>query len=100
MSYIWWLIIFIVFCALELVSLGLTCIWFAVGALAACVVSLVGGSWIIQSIVFVLVTVGILVFLRPVAVKYINSRAEKTNVESMIGKTGKVVTEINNFNAT
>ena len=34
MSYIAWLVVFVVFAALELVSLGLTCIWFAIGALA------------------------------------------------------------------
>ena len=42
MSYIAWLVVFVVFAALELVSLGLTCIWFAIGALAGCVAALLG----------------------------------------------------------
>ena len=54
MNYIGWLIVFVVFAALELVSVGMTCIWFAVGALAACVTSLFTGNWIIQSIVFII----------------------------------------------
>ena len=31
--------------------------------------------------------------------KYINNKAEKTNVESMEGKIGKVISEIDNINA-
>lgn len=99
MNYIGWLIVFVVFAALELVSVGMTCIWFAVGALAACVTSLFTGNWIIQSIVFIIVTVLFLLFLRPLAVKYVNNKTEKTNVDSIIGKTAKVVTEIDNVNA-
>ena len=91
---------FVVFAALELVTMGLTCIWFAVGAVAACIASLAGGNWIVQAVVFIVVTVAVLVFLRPFAVKYINNKAEKTNVESMAGKTGKVTKEIDNINAT
>ena len=75
MNYIGWLILFVIFAALELVSLGLTCIWFAVGALAACVTSLITDNWIIQAIVFIIVTVVVLIFLRPIAVKYINNKA-------------------------
>ena len=99
MNYIGWLIVFVVFAALELVSVGMTCIWFAVGALTACVTSLFTGNWIIQSIVFIIVTVLFLLFLRPLAVKYVNNKTEKTNVDSIIGRTAKVVTEIDNVNA-
>ena len=99
MNYIGWLIVFVVFAALELVSVGMTCIWFAVGALAACVTSLFTGNWIIQSIVFIIVTVLFLLFLRPLAVKYVNNKTEKTNVDSIIGRTAKVVKEIDNVNA-
>lgn len=99
MNYIGWLILFVIFAALELVSLGLTCIWFAVGALAACVTSLITDNWIIQAIVFIIVTVVVLIFLRPIAVKYINNKAEKTNVDSLIGKKAKVLEDIENVNA-
>ena len=52
MSYIAWLVVFVVFAALELVSLGLTCIWFAIGALAGCVAALLGANWIVQAVDF------------------------------------------------
>lgn len=100
MSYIGWLIVFVVFAALELISLGLTCIWFAIGALAACVTSLFTDNWVIQAVIFVIVTILVLVFLRPIAIKHINNKAEKTNVDSVIGKTAKVLISIDNVNAT
>lgn len=100
MEYIVWLIVFVIFAALELASMGLTCIWFAVGALAACVTSLITEQWVIQIVVFVLVTVLVLIFVRPFAIKYVNGKAIKTNVESMAGKTGKVTKEIDNANAS
>ena len=84
MSYIAWLVVFVVFAALELVSLGLTCIWFAIGALAGCVAALLGANWIV---------------IRPFAIKYVDNKAEKTNVESMAGKQGIVIVEIDNINA-
>ena len=99
MNYVGWLIVFVVFAALELISLGMTCIWFAIGALAACVASLITGNWIIQALVFIVVTAGVLIVLRPMAVKLINNKAVKTNVESIKGKTGKVILEIDNINA-
>lgn len=100
MDYIGWLIVFVVFAALELVSLGMTCIWFAIGALAACVSSLFTDNWMIQAFVFIIVTVVVLVFLRPIAIKYINGKAEKTNVDSIIGRKAKVIADIDNINAT
>ena len=100
MNYVGWLIVFVVFAALELTTMGLTCVWFAVGALAGCVASLLGGNWIVQALVFIIVTVIVLIFVRPFALKFINNNAEKTNVDSMEGKTGKVLATIDNVNAT
>lgn len=48
---------------------------------------------------FIIVTVVVLIFLRPIAVKYINNKAEKTNVDSLIGKKAKVLEDIDNLNA-
>ena len=91
MSYIAWLVVFVVFAALELVSLGLTCIWFAIGALAGCVAALLGANWIVQAVVFLVVTMVVLIFIRPFAIKYVNNKAEKTNVESMAGNREKLL---------
>ena len=61
--------------------------------------ALLGANWIVQAVVFLVVTMVVLIFIRPFAIKYVNNKAEKTNVESMAGKQGKVVVEIDNINA-
>lgn len=95
-----WLAAFVVFVALELVSLGLTTIWFAIGALASEVVYLLGGNLILQILVFFIVSIAVLVLVRPYALKYFNNKAQKTNVEAIVGKTAKVVETIDNIAAT
>ena len=100
MSYIVWLIAFVVFALMELVSFQLTTIWFAVGALVASGVSALGGGLVLQLVTFIVVSGVIMYFVRPFAIKFINNKTEKTNVESMVGKQGKVIQEINNISAT
>ena len=95
-----WLALFVILAVSELITMGLTSIWFAVGALAACLVSALGANLIVQAIVFVVVSILILLFNRPFAVNYINKDPEKTNVESMEGKVGEVTADINNVLAT
>ena len=42
----------------------------------------------------------LLIFTRPVVQKRLNSSRVRTNVNSMIGKEGKVIKQIDNFNET
>ena len=80
-----WLIIFIVLIVIELLTMGLTTIWFAGGALAALLMSVLGFGMPVQVVVFIIVSVLLLVLTRPIAVKYFNQNRQKTNVESLIG---------------
>lgn len=95
-----WLIAFIAFIGIELVTMGLTSVWFGLGALVALVASLLGAPLYVQLILFVVVSTVVLVFVRPFALKYVNQNPEKTNVEAMAGKTGKVIVQINNIEGT
>lgn len=92
-----WLILLIGLIIIELMTMALTTVWFAGGALAAAVVAGVGGPLWLQVVVFLLVSLILLLFTRPVAVKYFNKDREKTNVESMIGKQAIVISEIDNI---
>ena len=94
-----WLIILAVLVDIEIITLGLTTIWFAGGALAALVVSLLGGPVWLQILLFLAVSVVLLVFTRPLAVRYMNKNQQKTNVDSIPGKTGVVVETIDNLKA-
>ena len=79
-----WLIIFIVLIVIELLTMGLTTIWFAGGALAALLMSVLGFGMPVQVVVFIIVSGLLLVLTRPIAVKYFNQNRQKTNVESLI----------------
>ena len=98
MNAIYWLILFIVLLVVEIITLGLTTIWFAGGALTAFVLSLLGVSDVLQWAVFCVVSLILLFATRPWAVRYFNNqKKEKTNVDSLIGKTAVVTSEIRNL---
>lgn len=98
MSPIIWILISAGLLLIEIITLGLTSIWFAIGAIAAAIVSYMGcGIWV-QLAVFLVVTAVTLIVTRPMAHKFLNSRVTKTNVEELIDKTGIVTENIDNVN--
>ena len=92
-----WLALTAVLLIIEIVTLGLTTIWFAAGALFAFFAALLGMNQAIQIGVFVVVSVVLLFFTRPLAVKYLNTKTIKTNTEALVGKTARVIVDINNL---
>lgn len=95
-----WLIILALCLVVEIATLGLVTIWFAGGALVTFFVAMVTDSLLIQVIVFLVVSLLLLFFTRPIAAKYFNSRRTKTNVDSLVGEQCKVTEIIDNFNGT
>ena len=92
-----WLALTAVLLIIEIATLGLTTIWFAAGALFAFFAALLGMNQGIQIGVFVVVSVVLLFFTRPLAVKYLNTKTIKTNTEALVGKTARVIVDINNL---
>lgn len=80
------------FFLVELMTVGLTSIWFAAGSFVAFIIALLGGNVVVQGIAFILVSVVLLALTKPWAGKYINSRTVKTNVDSLVGERA-VLTE-------
>ena len=78
---VYWLIAVAVFLLLEILTLGLTSIWFAVGSLAAAIGAGLGLPFFGQLILAVAVSCVVFVFARPWAQKYLNNKTEKTNAE-------------------
>lgn len=92
-----WILISAGLVLIELITLGLTSIWFAVGAIVAAIFSYLGfGIWV-QLTVALIVTTITLIFTRPLAQKLLNSRVTKTNVDEIVGKVGVVSEEIDNL---
>ncbi|MGI6012533.1 MAG: NfeD family protein [Ruminococcus sp.] len=92
-----WLVLLVVLIAIEIITLGLSTIWFAGGALVAFIAALFHAPVTVQVILFLIVSILLLVFTRPVAVKYLNHGRVKTNVESLIGKRAVVSETIDNI---
>ncbi|MDE7016240.1 MAG: NfeD family protein [Lachnospiraceae bacterium] len=95
-----WLVLLVVLVVVELITMGLTTIWFAGGALAAALISIPGTPLALQILVFLVVSALLLYFTRPIAVKYFNRDRTRTNVESLIGRQAIVISEINNVEGT
>lgn len=95
-----WLGIVALFLVIEAATVGLTTIWFAGGALIAAIAAWIGAGEAVQWILFVAVSLVLLIFTRPVAVRYMNKDVEKTNVERLMGQKAVVIQEIDNLNQT
>ena len=83
-----WLILLACFLVVEAITVGLTTIWFAGGALVAAIASGLGAG---------ILTQWLLIFTRPLAVRYMNKGIPKTNVNSLIGERAVVIQKINNL---
>lgn len=94
-----WLVVLAILLVIEFLTLGLTTVWFAGGALVAFWVSLAGGPLWLQLLLFIAVSVVLLLFTRPLAVKYLNKDVQKTNVDSILGQKGIVTATIDNLKA-
>ena len=92
-----WLIVLVVCLVVEIGTLGLTSIWFAGGALLALLIAMIGGPLWLQVLVFLVASIVLLIFTRPIAAKYFNKNREKTNVNSKIGKQAIVTVTIDNL---
>lgn len=97
---LFWLLLFIGFLVVELISVGLISIWFAAGALAALGVAALGGGLLVQIVVFLVVSIGLLAATRQWAQKYINSRTQATNADSIIGNHIRITERVSNIDQT
>lgn len=92
-----WLVVIILSIGIEVCTLGLTTIWFAGGALVALLSALFSLPVVVQVLLFFGVSLLLLYFTRPIAVKYFNKDRVKTNVESLVGRQAIVISEIDNL---
>lgn len=93
---IFWLVLLIVAIVIEVLTMGLTSIWFAGGSLVAIIAAIFRLPVYLQVILFFAVSLLLLFFTRPIAVKYFNRDRLRTNVDSVIGKQAIVTAEIEN----
>ena len=93
---VYWLIALVVFLVIEAATLGLATIWFAGGALVALIAAMCGAGIVL----FLVVSLVLLFFTRPFAVRFLNKDTLKTNVDRVVGMEGVVTEEISNLAGT
>lgn len=91
-----WLVALVLFIVIEIATMGLTTIWFAGGALVAVIAAGLSVPFVLQVVLFFAVSLVLLYFTRPMAMKYFNKDRIRTNAESLVGKQAIVISEINN----
>lgn len=95
-----WLVVAAIMVIAEMLSLGLTSIWFAGGAFVTAILAVVGVPFVPQLVCFAVVSLVLLFVMRPLAKDKFMKDIEKTNVDSLIGKQGIVTETIDNLKAT
>lgn len=91
-----WLAVIVGAAILEAVTVQLVSIWMVVGGIAALIANLMGAPIWTQTGTFAIVTTLTLALTRPLVKKLLNSKRVDTNAGRYIGKSGIVISEINN----
>jgi membrane protein implicated in regulation of membrane protease activity len=97
---VFWLVIVVVFLAVELSTVTLTSIWFAAGGLIALFVAMAGGGFAFQMIAFIVASFCMFFATKPWADKVINAKKTNTNADRAIGEEIRVLERINNLDQT
>lgn len=92
--FVGWICLFVVLIGLEMATINLVSIWFALGALCAGLASLLTDSMLIQLLVFTVVSILVLVIMRPFVKKFGNCRKVPTNLDRIVGCVGVVTEDI------
>ena len=95
-----WIVVMIATIVIEAATMGLTTIWFTGGALIALIVEMLNGSVYLQILAFLIISLSLLCFTRPLAVKYFNRERTRTNLDGLIGKQAVVIVSVHNLNET
>ena len=89
-----WFIIFLVLLGIEFATVNLVTIWFAIGALSALLLSFFVESIVVQSSVFVIVSILALFLTKSIIKKFNIVEKNPTNSDRFIGKEGIVTKDI------
>ena len=92
-----WLIALIMLLVGEALTVGLTFVWFAIGALGGLIVAMLGGWVWLQIIVFLVLSGLSLMLVRPVASRFLKTSNSATNADRVIGKTAIVTEAVENI---
>ena len=91
-----WLGGVVLFGAVEAATAGLVSIWFAAGAVAGLIAAWLGAGVAAQGVLFAAVSAAALAVTRPLVRRYAAGKAVPTNLDRVLGDTGRVTETIDN----
>lgn len=92
-----WLVLLLLFGAGEALTVGLTSVWFAVGALGGLIGAMAGVNVWVQIGAFLLLSGVSMALVRPLAKKFLTPGYSATNADRVIGQEAVVTQQIDNL---
>ena len=90
-----WLIIAGLTFVVEMFTAGFLVFWFGISALVVMLLSFLISVLVIQTTIFIILSIILILSTRPLVNKFIATKTVNTNVFSLVGKKAKVIKELN-----
>jgi membrane protein implicated in regulation of membrane protease activity len=100
--WILWLVLFLGLAAVETITLDLLFLMLSLGALAALVASFLTGSFFLQGIVFCLVSLMMVLLVRPIALRHLRAGPgeQRSNIDRLIGEPALALETVTSYSGT
>ncbi len=95
----WWLILAGFLFIIEICTVSFFAFWPGIGAIAAAISCIFTNNVVIQSAVFVVVSILMIVFMKPLVKRLFKTKDVPMNNKAVIGKNAIVTQDIDNLNS-
>ena len=93
-----WLGVFLLGILIESITQDFVAIWFSLGGLVSLILSGIPNiPWFVELIIFAFVSLFVMAFTRPVAMRLLHNAIRYTNVDEFVGKRVNVLKEISKY---
>ncbi len=89
-----WFVVIIIAAFIEINTMDLTSVWFVIGALVAFILAIIDFIIPIQILAFLLISIILLISVKPIAKNYLKSNVVSTNADRLVGKVAICTKEI------
>lgn len=94
---LFWFCLFLALFILEVMTINLVSIWFAIGAVFAFFTSLLVDNFLVELFVFIIVSIITLIITKPFLKRVKTKRGESTNADRIINQKALVVKDIRKY---
>lgn len=91
---VYWFVACLMLIFIEISTVNLVSIWFAIGALFSMILAIFVDNFLLQLLVFIVVSIIALLVTKPVVKKLKSNDVVPTNVDRVIGKKAEVIKKI------